>query len=369
MTDFIAIISILGGIQGLFVTILLLAVKKQSIKANKFLASVVFILAITLIIAFLHFSRLVLKVPHLYNVTPLLTLLYGPLLFFYVKSVLEPEKEFSIWQLLHFSPFLLFIKLQWGFLSMAGETKASYLMNIFEDRYLPAFNLQSLIRITHLAFYLALCLVIYCRCRKAQSSPKSLQKRRFSWVKMVVSSSLIIWGVYTFLHFYNQHWLNQTVPIVISVSLYGIGYYGFKFPELFRNVYVKEINSKYEFSRLREDEKDLYSSKLVQIMKHERIYTEPDLKLQTLAKRLDISHQNLSQIINERFHQNFSEFVNSFRVDEAKRLLIDAAHQHLTIVAIANDVGFNSKSAFNTTFKKLTKQTPTEYMKSNTPSG
>ncbi|NIW79837.1 MAG: helix-turn-helix domain-containing protein [Calditrichae bacterium] len=249
---------------------------------------------------------------------------------------------------------------------MAGQTKASYLMNIFEDRFLPSFSYQSSIRITHLALYLVLCLVIYNRFRKGQSDFSSTALRRFSWVKILVLSSLIIWGLYTWLYFYNQQWLNQIVPVVISASLYGLGYYGYKFPELFRNIQVKQLNSKYEFSRLSEDDKDLYSSTLVGLMKDEKLYANPDLKLQTLASRLDISPQNLSQIINERFHQNFSEFVNSFRVDEAKRLLVDVAHRHLTIVAIANEVGFNSKSAFNTAFKKFTKQTPSEYLESKT---
>ncbi len=242
-------------------------------------------------------------------------------------------------------------------------------MNIFEDRFLPSFSFQSLIRITHLALYLAICLVVYYRLQKVRSDPNNLHMRRYSWVKILVLSSFFIWGLYTFLHFYNQHWLNQTMPIVISAALYGLGYYGYKFPELFRNVQVKEINSKYEFSRLGEDEKDIYSSKLVRIMQHEKIYTDPGLNLQTLAGRLDISVQNLSQIINERFNQNFSEFVNSFRVEEAKRLLGDVDYRHLTIVAIANDAGFNSKSAFNTAFRKFTKQTPSEYLKSKTSSG
>ncbi len=351
----------------MFLASSLLALKRHRLRANKFLAYVIIILAVTLIIAFLHFSRLVLYVPHLYNITPLFTLLYGPLLFFYVRDLLRPARGGTRWDLLHFLPFISAIWLQWPFLNMGGERKARYMMNVFEDRYLPTLNTLSVARISHLAIYLFLCFAIAFAAGKTRDrSANGAYQPRLFWIQSLLSGSFVIWGLYTFLYFYNQQWLNMTVPIVITVALYGIGFFALRFPELFREVHVQRLRPKYEASRLADEDKELHGTRLTQLFTEEKLYTQPDLKLQTLAERLKISPQELSQIINEKFDQNFSEFVNSFRIEEAKALLVDANHKHLTIVAIANDVGFNSKSAFNSAFKKFTGQTPSEYMKSHT---
>ncbi len=362
----ITIISILGGAQGLFLTFSLLALKKHRLQANRYLATAIFVLSLTLVIAFLHFSRLVLQVPHLYNITPLFTLFYGPLLLFYVTDILQPKRRSKIWRTVHFSPVIIFIYLLWPMLNMRGETKAMYLMNIFEDRFLPALNPLSMVRIGHLAVYLAICFIVY---RNAAKSPESrsngAHEARLAWVIRVLAGSAIIWGIYTFFYFYDQHWLNIAAPIAITLALYGIGFYAVRFPELFRDVQLKSASAKYGYSKLSGEEKSRFKELLVEVLRTDKLFTNPDLKLQVLAQRLGVSAQNLSQIINEQFNQNFSEFINSYRVEEAKKLLLCEEHKHLTIVAIANDVGFNSKSAFNSAFKKVTHQTPSEFIKAS----
>jgi AraC-like DNA-binding protein len=87
--------------------------------------------------------------------------------------------------------------------------------------------------------------------------------------------------------------------------------------------------------------------------------------LQKLAERLGISPHHLSQVINERLNQNFFDFVNQYRVGEAKRQLLDAKKKHYSIMAIAGDVGFNSKSAFNAAFKKHANVTPSEWRRTS----
>jgi len=76
-----------------------------------------------------------------------------------------------------------------------------------------------------------------------------------------------------------------------------------------------------------------------------------------------IPAQHLSQTINEQLNQTFSEFINIYRVEEAKRLLLDTRKKHISILAIAEEVGFNSKSSFNAVFKKYANITPSEFRK------
>jgi AraC-like DNA-binding protein len=92
-------------------------------------------------------------------------------------------------------------------------------------------------------------------------------------------------------------------------------------------------------------------------------FADSDLSLQKLAKKLAIPSHHLSQIINERLQKNFFEFVNSYRVAEAKKLLADPAKKHLNIAEIGFNVGFNSLSTFNAAFKNLTQMTPSLFRK------
>ena len=98
-------------------------------------------------------------------------------------------------------------------------------------------------------------------------------------------------------------------------------------------------------------------------MRTEKPYLDGDITLQKLAKALGISPHHLSQTINEHLKQNFFDFINTYRIEEAKRMLLDPAKKHYSILAVSEEVGFNSKSAFNTAFKKQVKMTPSEFRK------
>lgn len=98
-------------------------------------------------------------------------------------------------------------------------------------------------------------------------------------------------------------------------------------------------------------------------MEEERIFLDPDLTLQKLARRLKIHYNHLSRIINERFGTSFNNYLNQYRVEEAKRRLADPAEKDRNILEIMYDVGFYSKSTFNTAFKKFTGESPSEYRK------
>lgn len=97
------------------------------------------------------------------------------------------------------------------------------------------------------------------------------------------------------------------------------------------------------------------------LMVREKLYQEPELTLQQLADKLDIPAYQVSLAINEGMKVNFYELVNGFRVEEAKRLLLDPNSNNYTILSVGFEAGFNSKTTFNTVFKKFTGLTPTEY--------
>jgi AraC-like DNA-binding protein len=102
-------------------------------------------------------------------------------------------------------------------------------------------------------------------------------------------------------------------------------------------------------------------SRIQKLMEGEKLYLKPDLTVQDIAEQLGTPAYQVSQIINECMNKNFYDLINGYRVDEARRLLLDPKSSNYKILTIGTEAGFNSKTTFNTVFKKSTGMTPTEY--------
>ena len=120
---------------------------------------------------------------------------------------------------------------------------------------------------------------------------------------------------------------------------------------------VYEALDKEKYNILRYDPK----TDLIRLMETDQPFTNPELTLTQLADCLDVSPHNLSEVINTRLNQNFFDFINHYRIQKIKTDMIDPTKQHLKLLSIAFDAGFNSKSSFNAIFKKSTHMTPSEY--------
>lgn len=116
---------------------------------------------------------------------------------------------------------------------------------------------------------------------------------------------------------------------------------------------------KYVTSSLKPDTIEFLLEELTQHMTQEKPYLNPDLNYDYFLEKLSIPRHHFSQILNNNLQQNFFDFINAYRIAEAKQLL--QQHPKMTILEILYAVGFNSKSSFNTAFKKATQLTPTQY--------
>jgi len=149
--------------------------------------------------------------------------------------------------------------------------------------------------------------------------------------------------------------------IVTSVMIYWIGYSTYlrnqsNFPTMFhKNKAGNEVSLS--------TKTETYHKELLQLMDNEKIYLESELSLKMMADRLDLSCGYLSQIINQYEEKNFFDFVNAYRVEEVKRKIQNVEHDHLSLLGIAYESGFKSKSTFNLAFKKLTGLTPSAFKK------
>ncbi|MBM1105028.1 helix-turn-helix domain-containing protein [Aurantibacter crassamenti] len=124
-----------------------------------------------------------------------------------------------------------------------------------------------------------------------------------------------------------------------------------------------KLQPKYKNALLDKKELDYYCTKLKQLMSEKELHLNPDLTLRNMAEHLEIPPNHLSQLLNEGFNMNFSNFVNSYRLKTFKSKVADSSQRHLTILALAYDSGFNSKTVFNTYFKKQIGITPRAYWK------
>ncbi|RLD51130.1 MAG: hypothetical protein DRJ05_18750, partial [Bacteroidetes bacterium] len=133
-----------------------------------------------------------------------------------------------------------------------------------------------------------------------------------------------------------------------------------------KHVIEKQIKvDKYSASTLTEEQKEDLKLLITKTMDEERLYLDRNFTIDVLSKHLDVSRTYISQVINEVFQMNFNNFINEYRIKEARRVLTDEANKNLTIETIALSIGFGSKSSFNSAFKRYTGITPSFYMKSS----
>ncbi len=126
---------------------------------------------------------------------------------------------------------------------------------------------------------------------------------------------------------------------------------------------VEFVQEKYKSSGLEQSQKEEIHERILFVMEKTKLYLQSDLNIERLASEISTNKSYVSQIINEMEHQNFSSFLNNYRINEARHLLLDENYKNLTIESIAKEVGFKSKSAFNTSFKKVTGITPSFFIK------
>ncbi|MEE1943777.1 AraC family transcriptional regulator [Pedobacter sp. KR3-3] len=110
-----------------------------------------------------------------------------------------------------------------------------------------------------------------------------------------------------------------------------------------------------------DDKLEELKTQVRELIETHKPYLADDLNLIKLAEQLNMSSHQLSYVINNGFNENFYQLINRYRVEEAKKLILDPKMDHLSLLGIAFEVGFSSKTVFNTTFKKMTGQTPSEY--------
>ncbi len=137
-------------------------------------------------------------------------------------------------------------------------------------------------------------------------------------------------------------------------------------PEIFAGIAQNET-SKYLGSNLTPGKIEEYKKQLLALLNTEKPFLDPQVSLADLSEKLSVSNKHLSQVINQSFNKSFFDFINTYRIQEVQQILKESKDDKLTVLEAMYEAGFNSKSSFNTAFKKETGQTPTRQIKLKRP--
>jgi len=365
-----------GFAQSLFAA-LMIATKRNPQVADRILAAWLFLIAIEMGFALVNETII-----QLYQFV-FIPFAYGPLLYFYIKFLTTEDVKFHWTNWLHFIPFLLVFV---SAIVLRGKPVIS--LNDFWSND-PFLSFRLIYGISFFISVTTYSVIAFALIRRHQKNIQNLfsytsEKITLSWLKFVAISFYVTYimvfivGVFVI---FNKESLpyNPTIVSYFGLTLFAFTFsvYGFKQPGIFHELYARSRTGhgealpegkpevKYERSGLKKDDAEEYRKKLLRHMKDKKPYLDGDLTIQDLSGQLNIPRHHLTQVINETLNKNFYTFINEYRVEEVKKLLLDPAYQKYTLTSIAYEAGFNSKSSFNSVFKDLTGKTPTEYKEEN----
>lgn len=358
----------LGGVGlACFLTLLLLS-KSNKTGADKILAG--WLLLITVHLLFFYFRKMELY-PQLLGIDMPLPLMHGPFLYVYTLTLTNRARSLGI-SLLHFMPPLAVVLYLIPFLVLPVEQKVF----VYDNKGVgyETFNMiRTIAVIISGVLYVILSSLVLRKHRISIANQFSnTENINLQWLQYLIYWIAVIWILVIVS---NDYWIfGAAVLFILFIGFFGIRQVGiFQSPETSPDkeaatVSTDEIETqsaekrKYQKSGLSPDSSVLLHRQLDQVMSDEKLYRESELSLADLAARLNTQPNYLSQVINEQEGKNFYDYINTLRIEEFKRVAASPESRKYTLLALAEQCGFNSKSSFNRHFKKVTGQSPSEFM-------
>ena len=366
-------IFIAGGTLAFFFEILLLGKKNKCI-CDWILCFWMFILGIHLFSYHFFKNELYYTYPYLTGIANPFPLMHGPLLFLYTGSVTGYFSKWKPMYLLHFLPVVLFMVIFFDFFVVPDTGKIVFIKNIarnpnhFYGLFYPAVLVSGFT-------YISLAWLLYKRHRRniLDTLSNLSEKNNLHWLRNILIGMLAIWLVVVLNNSILKSPVNDDIIYgAVSIFVMFVGIFGFRQGNIFINLpegypdrgLLPGNPVRYSKSGLKEERASEIKQQIEKMMEENKLFLDENISLPRLAEKLNIHPNYISQIINEKFQKNFYDFINSYRIEEFKRIVAIEKNRKKTFFALALDCGFNSKASFNSSFKKITGTTPSEYVKS-----
>jgi AraC-like DNA-binding protein len=374
---FLKALIVTGIIQGFFL-IMILRIKKENSNSDKLLMLWLGVVAFQLLFYYDNLSPDPLAPNFIQWLGFSLPLLSAPALYLYIYA-LSFGNTFQ-WNkaMIHLLPYALFNLIIAGF-CIAGSVHLSLSNGIphFGDEVpgWAAYFLISLLAIIPGCYTVLGLLSLFKYQRLLPDNYSYTEKINLNWLKWIVLSQLVLFVIlFTIVKYgagfasINYQNLFAVVGSILSFYVFFIGYCGLRQTTIFTNIpaatnLLTAINTNYKNSGMNDEMAERAFQKLKLHMEGNKPYLDENLSLSSLAAQLNLTANQLSQVINQKSASNFFNFINGYRVQAVKQKLTDAEYSHYSLVAIGYDCGFRSKSSFNKIFKQIEGKTPSEYQK------
>lgn len=363
--DFILIVGIVLNI----ITLL----KLFKIKNNQLPKKILIIFWFFILFILIHFYGLLHKLNFLLIPTFLLEngsrLILAVLIYLYVKSLFENEKDFIAKYFAHLMPFVLYVFLY----TLPSSLNYATGKNIFP--YIQIINTYinlALIKDFYGLIYLLLSLNVYNKYEpRLKHFFSSFKEEDFIWIKKFIMLFLVAISVdliitISEIYFrYNVEWDAYITLFFVIIAMSYLGYFGLTQKTMFLTEIILDqptlVKGDYNQKIINPKEENELTLKLEKLFNEDKVHLQSDLNLNDLSQKLQISSRKLSAFLNDDLYTNFYEKVNYHRVEEAKNMLATDKVLQYKITAIGELCGFNSKSSFYRIFKKSTGYSPSEY--------
>ena len=377
----------LAGIIITFFLSVLLAGKKGKSEADKILTAWLIITGFHLTMFYLYLSGNYIKFPWLLGLHLPLPLVHGPFLFLYTTALTQVRRIKAV-GLLHFAPVLVTYGLMFQFFQLPADQKVL----VYQHGGSGYKLLMDLVFIAIIASGVVYVILSFLKLRQHKVNIErqfsNTAKINLNWLRYLIYGTSAIWIV--ILVGLNDIYIFGTVVLYV----FFIGYFGIRQVGIFSNkplviepvksLLEKNVNAepeitnhpqtvghvsnesdtkrKYQKSSLTADEARRIYKQLHQLMFKDKLFKDPELNLGQLAENLNVHSNVLSQVINSFENKSFYDYINGLRIEEFKTLVADPVNRQYTLLSLAYECGFNSKTAFNRNFKKVTALSPSEYL-------
>ena len=365
--DFLNSLIFFGGIQGLGLAALLFFTHRFSSLANKMLSGFILCLSLIIIRNITETQGLLLNFSYLAIITNVLVPLMGPFIYLYVSYLIDNTQSFTKSCSRHFLAALTYFVV----ITLAA------LFGITTDKeiaHIPWLAITAAIIQLSVVLQLFSYLILTIRKITAynlwlRNQCSTIDKQSLLWLKRLLIGIATIFLTWLFLFgadikilpFKQPELLTEFFWLTFSILIYWIGYYSFLSPDIFLPKALPEHNNNKTESNLTSDKLEQLLNKLNTHMETNKPHLNAMLTLKILANQLEIKSKDLSRVINIGSNKTFFDFVNSYRIEEIKRILKDESQRHQKIEIIAYESGISSTSTLNRLFKKYVDMTPSQY--------
>lgn len=366
------IISYIGFSQSIFAIILILT--KRPIKIA-YIILCVLLMVYTLIFGLDILQNYGLIPPNRWVVSLSIRMLCAPLLYLYTKYITKDFGKFNPYDYFHALPSISLI-LIFLILKLQPENN-SIVAELFYEKYAWLRIFYGWLFFALILYYVISALKIVIRFKKQIKDNYSFNSYKISldWLLvMIILFAFLMLLIIISSVLYEYKRINTSIYIFRHIlelfHVYALSIWGFHQKQLISvNKLDSDIESgvdeslsgKYVKSGLKSEDAKNYVENLIKYMDESGVWKDSELSIAKLASQTSISKHQLSEVLNEYLGKNFYVFVNEYRVEYAKQLLMKKEYRNWSIIAIAYECGFNSKTAFNIFFKKYTQQTPSEF--------